>query len=82
MDYSKQQSVREHVVKGVVVVKEPFGSLTEHIESSKSTAGGSGDCKASQQELPLRPKPFLKHPARLELIQHDTKLKQKLQHNS
>lgn len=58
VDYSKQESVREHVVVGVVVVKEPSGSMTEHIESSKSTAGGSGDCKASQQELPLRLKPF------------------------
>lgn len=42
MDYGKQQSVREHAVIGVVVVKEPSGSLTEHIESSKNTAGVQG----------------------------------------
>lgn len=57
VDRGKQLSVRQHVVIGVAVVKEPSGSPTEHIESSKSTAGGSGDCKTSQQELPLRLKP-------------------------
>lgn len=43
---------------GAEVVKGPSGSVTEHIESSKSSAGGSGDCTISQQELPLRLNPL------------------------
>lgn len=42
VDDGKQQPVREHVVISVVVVKQPSGSLTEHIESSKSSAGWKG----------------------------------------
>lgn len=42
VDYGKQQSIRGHAVIGIVVVKEPSGSLTEHIESSKNTAGVQG----------------------------------------
>ncbi len=61
----------KHVVIGGAVVKEPSGSLTEHIESSKSTAGGSGDCTASQQELPLRRNPFkASHKTGVILTQH------------
>lgn len=76
MDCGKQP-VREHGAIGGVVVKKPSGSLTEHIESSKSTAGGSGDCKASQQELPPRRNPLLKHPTPLELFQNNTESKLK-----
>lgn len=42
----------EHAIIGVTVVKKNKGSdslLAENIESSKSTAGGSEDCKATQQ---------------------------------
>lgn len=53
VDYGKQQSGGEHIVIGVIVVKGPFGSMKQHTESSKIPVGGSVDCKASQQELPL-----------------------------
>lgn len=58
VDYGKQQSGGEHAVIGVMVVKGPFGSVKQHTESSKIPVGGSVDCTASQQELPLRLKPF------------------------
>lgn len=58
MDYGKQEPGGEHVVIGVMVVKGPFGSMKQHTESSKIPVGGSVDCKANQQELPLRLKPF------------------------
>lgn len=68
----------DRLVIGVMVVKrlrQPSGSLTEHIETSKSTAGGLGGLQGEPAGTSSLTKALLKRPARLELIQHNTKLK-------